>query len=148
MARRTETHLLLSEDGLVVRDRSGGVTAGNVISEHAADHAGHTLCCRGVYRAETHTWVRRDRCVLYGCVSVCCVLQDLSVRFAAGDERQVELVFVQRHVIAVNCFARRLLQSRQVHHGTAHRIVLAPPLWHRLEDTCDVKTGNVTLLTS
>ena len=61
------------------------------------------------------------------------VLQDVGVRFAAGDERHVELVLIQRHVVAVNRLARRLLQGGQVHHGTAHHVVLTQTLRQRLE---------------
>lgn len=67
------------------------------------------------------------------CANVGGALQDVCVRFAARDESGVQLVLVQRHVVAVNRLACRLLQSGEVHHGTAHRVVQAPPLRDRLE---------------
>lgn len=63
------------------------------------------------------------------------LLQDVCMRFGASDESRVELVLIQRHIIAVNCLACRLLQSREVHHGTTHHVIHAPPLRHCLEKT-------------
>ena len=59
----------------------------------------------------------------------------------AGDERQVELVLIQRHVVAVNGLTCGLFHGRQVHYGTAHHIVLTLPLWHRLQEEQRITPG-------
>lgn len=73
-------------------------------------------------------------CATVGGVAQVLLLQDVCVCFAARDESRVELVLVQGHIIAVNRLACRLLQSREVHHGTAHHVIHAPPLGHCLEN--------------
>lgn len=74
------------------------------------------------------------------------LLQDVGVRFAAGDERQVEFVLVEWYVVAVDRLASRLLQSGQVHHGAAHHVVVAPAFWHSLEETLHVSTAGLKTL--
>lgn len=112
--KHTHTHLFVGEDGLIVLDGSGGVAAGDIGSKHTARHARHPLSGRGVYGAGTNTQLceaGRCACVFGTGVCVCVTSQDVSVRLAAGDQRQVELVLVQRDIIAVDRLARRLLQG-------------------------------------
>lgn len=72
-------------------------------------------------------------CAIVGAVAQVYLLQNVCVRFAAGDESRVELVLIQGHIIAVNRLASGLLQSREVHHGTTHHVIHAPSLGHCLE---------------
>lgn len=54
LSGRIQANQLVSENGLVIVNGSGGVTARNILSEHAADDTRHTLCCRGIYGATAH----------------------------------------------------------------------------------------------
>lgn len=133
-----KTNLAVSKDSLIKFERSGGVTAGDVISKQEADDTRATLSTWRVYRPVTHNWLH----MTYICWTGECstgvfstgVLQYSSVGLAASDEWQVELVLVQRNVIAVNRLTCRLLHGRQVHYGTAHHIILALPLCHGLQE--------------
>lgn len=69
-------------------------------------------------------------------VQVCVrrILQYPGVCLGAGDQCQIELILIERYVVTVNRLTCGLLQGRQVHYGTAYHILLALPLWHRLEE--------------
>lgn len=108
------------------------VTAADIVDKHTADHAGHLLCRSRIYGAVTNIAMRY--CATVGGVAQVYLLQNVCVCFAARDESRVELVLIQGHIIAVNRLACRLLQSREVHHGTAHHVIHAPPCWHCLEN--------------